>query len=90
MKPINPTPSSWDRGARLLRHKRTLAGAAVVVLAVTTGCSSAASSSSSSAAGMLASAAASGSSASGPAVAGWAQALAAYAAYTGSKPGQPT
>jgi branched-chain amino acid transport system substrate-binding protein len=89
MKPINLTPSSWHRGARLLRNRRTLAGTAVVVLAVTTGCSSAASSSSSSAAGTSASAAASGSSssASGPAVAGWAQALAAYAAYTGSKPG---
>jgi branched-chain amino acid transport system substrate-binding protein len=70
------------------RDKRLLAGAAVAVLAVTTGCSSAASSSSQSTATTPAAAASGSSSASsGPAVADWAQALAAYAAYTDSKPG---
>ena len=99
MKSIKPVSVSWQHGAQLLRHKRSLMGvAAVAALAVTAGCSSASSSSSAAAASTpgatSASASASGSASSSgstgsaaPAVADWAQALSAYAAYTDSKPG---
>jgi branched-chain amino acid transport system substrate-binding protein len=87
------------KSIKLLRRRRNLIGVAALALAVTSGCSTSASTSSTTAPATTAtsgsaSAPATGSASaaasvtsSAPSVPDWSQALAAYAAYTGSTPG---
>jgi branched-chain amino acid transport system substrate-binding protein len=79
MKSITRTPLPRHRGGQLMSRRAKQIATLVLALGVTAGCSSAATNGSTKSK--------TATTAQAPKVAGWATALAAYAAYTDSKPG---